>query len=76
MREARRNAASSASRRTSRHGFKVSPSRMRSSLLTVHGKLLGNLFELEDLGTREIKGICCPGARLDSIAAELGGRSI
>ena len=34
-------------------------------------KLLGNLFELEDLGAQDLKGICRAGASLDGTAAEL-----
>ena len=37
-------------------------------------KLLGNLFELQDLGAKDLKGIAGLGARLGSAAAELGGR--
>ena len=37
-------------------------------------KLLGNLFELEDLGDKGPQGNCRPGARLGSIATELGGK--
>ena len=37
-------------------------------------KLLGNLFELEDLGTKDLQGNCRPGARLGGIATELGGK--
>ena len=37
-------------------------------------KLLGNLFELEDLGTKDLKGIASAGARLGGIATKLGGK--
>ena len=39
-------------------------------------KLLGDLFELEDLGTKDLKGIVGPGARLGSIATKLGGKPL
>ena len=39
-------------------------------------KLLGNLFELQDLGAKDLKGIAGLGARLGSAAAELGGRPL
>ena len=43
--------------RTSRHGCKGSPSRTWWSLPRPRGTLLGNLFELEDLGAKDLKGI-------------------
>ena len=39
-------------------------------------KLLGNLFELEDLGARDLKGICGASACLDSAATERGGKPL
>ena len=37
-------------------------------------KLLGNLFELEDLGIEGVQGNCSSSARLGSIATKLGGK--
>jgi class 3 adenylate cyclase len=39
-------------------------------------KLLGNLFELEDLGARDLKGIAGPGASLGRTATGFGGRPL
>ena len=36
-------------------------------------KLLGNLFELEDLGARDLKGIAGPVRSLGGAAIEFGG---
>ena len=36
-------------------------------------KLLGNLFELQDLGAQDLKGIARAGAGLGGVAAEFGG---
>ena len=38
--------------------------------------LLGNLFELEDLGARDIKGIAGPTAGLGSAAREFRGKPL
>ena len=39
-------------------------------------KLLGNLFELQDLGTRELKGIAGPVRSLDGPAGEFYGEPL
>ena len=49
-----------ARRRTSQRGCKASPSQTRWSSLKARGQLLGNLFELEDLGAKDLKGIARP----------------
>ena len=59
-REKRRSAASSARRRTWRRACKPWPSRTRWSSPTDTRRLLGNLFELEDLGAKDLKGIAGP----------------
>ena len=59
-RERRRSAASSARPRTSPRDCKVSPSQTRWSSRRARGRLLGNLFELEDLGAKDLKGIAGP----------------
>ena len=56
----RRSAALSARRRTSRHGCRGLLSRTQSSSPRDTRKLLGNLFELEDLGAKDLKGIAGP----------------
>ena len=43
-----------------RRACKASPSRTRSSSPTSTRRLLGNLFELQDLGAKEVKGIAEP----------------
>ena len=50
----------SARRRTLRRVCRASPSRTRWSSPRARDKLLGNLFELEDLGARDLKGIAGP----------------
>ena len=55
-----RSEASSARRRTWRHGCRASPSRTRSSSPKSTRRLLGNLFELDDLGAKDLKGIAGP----------------
>ena len=52
--------ASSARRRTLRRACKPWPSRTPSSSPTSTRRLLGNLFELEDLGAKDLKGIAGP----------------
>ena len=52
--------ASSAKHQTSRRVCKASRSRTLSSLPKVREGLLGNLFELEDLGAKDFKGIAGP----------------
>ena len=47
-------------RRTLRHACKALPSRTRVVIAESTRKLLGNLFELEDLGARDLKGIAGP----------------
>jgi class 3 adenylate cyclase len=59
-RERRRNAASSARRRTSRRVCKGSLTRTRSSSPRPREKLLGSLFELDEVGPKDLKGIAGP----------------
>ena len=39
-------------------------------------KLLGNLFDLQDLGAKDLKGIAGAGAGLCGAAAKLGGEPV
>jgi hypothetical protein len=54
----RRSEGSSAIRRTSQHGCKAEP----NTVVIAEGtrRLLGNLFELEDLGAKDLKGVAVP----------------
>ena len=56
----RRSAASSARRRTSRRACKAIAEPNTVVIAESTRKLLGNLFELEDLGAKDLKGIAGP----------------
>ena len=57
---AQEQAASSARRRTLRHACRALRSRTRWSLPRARESSLGNLFELQDLGAQDLKGIAGP----------------
>ena len=59
-RGSRRSAASSATRRTSPPGCKGSPRPTASSSPRARARLLGDLFELADLGPQDLKGVAGP----------------
>ena len=50
----------SARRRTSRHAFKAIAEPNTVVIAEATRRLLGNLFELQDLGPKELKGIAGP----------------
>ena len=56
----RRSAASSARRRTLRHDCRALPSQTRVVIAESTRKLLGNLFDLQDLGAQDLKGVGAP----------------
>ena len=74
--EARRSAASLARRRTSPRNSRLLAEPDTVVIAESTRKLLGNLFDLQDLGTKDLQGNCRPGARLGGIATEPGSKPI
>ena len=72
----RRSAASSARRRTSRRGCKAIAE--PDSVVIAEGtrKLLGNLFELQDLGAQDLKGIAAPTRAWAALRASSRGKPL